>query len=42
MDYQKIRDIIANSTKKTPVTVFVRHDGPLEVESSEEMKVFPA
>ncbi len=41
MDYQKIRDIIANSVKTTPVTVYVRHEGALEVEASEEVKVFP-
>jgi tetrahydrodipicolinate N-acetyltransferase len=41
MDYEKIRDIIANAEKKTPVTVHVRHDGPLEVEASEALKVFP-
>jgi tetrahydrodipicolinate N-acetyltransferase len=42
MDYQKIRDMIANSRKRTPVTVFVRHDGPLDVAPSDELKVFPA
>jgi tetrahydrodipicolinate N-acetyltransferase len=42
MDYQKIRDIIANATKKTPVTVHVRHDGPLDVDAHDELKVFPA
>ncbi|MFW5952243.1 MAG: 2,3,4,5-tetrahydropyridine-2,6-dicarboxylate N-acetyltransferase [Gemmatimonadota bacterium] len=42
MDYEKIRDIIANSKKATPVTVHVRHTGPLEVEESEAVKVFPA
>ena len=41
MDYQKIRDIIANARKTTPVTVYVRHDGPLDVEPSPELKVFP-
>jgi tetrahydrodipicolinate N-acetyltransferase len=41
MDYQQIRDIIANSTKKTPVTVHIRHDGPLEVEADDDLKVFP-
>jgi hypothetical protein len=29
MDYQEIRDLIANARKRTPVTVFVRHDGEL-------------
>jgi tetrahydrodipicolinate N-acetyltransferase len=42
MDYEKIRDIIANSRKKTPVTVYVRHEGVLEVEPGEELKAFPA
>lgn len=41
MDYEQIRDIIANARKRTPVTVYVRHDGPLEVEEAEELKVFP-
>jgi tetrahydrodipicolinate N-acetyltransferase len=42
MDYQEIRDLIANARKKTPVTVFVRHEGPLEVTGSgDELKVFP-
>ena len=41
MDYQQIRDIIANSHKRTPVTVYVRHEGPLEVEAGEDLKVFP-
>ena len=41
MDYEQIRDIIANARKKTPVTVHVRHDGELEVPESDELKVFP-
>ena len=41
MDYEKIRDLIANSKKSTPVTVWVRHDGPLAVTESEDLKVFP-
>ena len=41
MDYQEIRDIIANARKKTPVTVHVRHDGELDVEPSDALKVFP-
>lgn len=41
MDYEQIRDIIANARKTTPVTVHVRHDGELDVEPSEELKVFP-
>jgi tetrahydrodipicolinate N-acetyltransferase len=42
MDYEKIRDIIATARKKTPVRVYVRHEGPLAVEAGEELKVFPA
>ncbi|MDX1675388.1 MAG: 2,3,4,5-tetrahydropyridine-2,6-dicarboxylate N-acetyltransferase [Longimicrobiales bacterium] len=41
MDYQQIRDIIANARKKTPVTVHVRHDGELETPESDALKVFP-
>lgn len=41
MDYQEIRDIIANAEKKTPVRVLVRHDGELDVESDDELRVFP-
>lgn len=41
MDYQEIRDLISNARKKTPVTVHVRHAGELEVELSEDLKVFP-
>lgn len=41
MDYERIRDIIANARKRTPVTVYVRHDGDLAAESSEDLKVFP-
>ncbi len=42
MDYQQIRDIIASSRKKTPVTVHVRHDGDLDIEPDDELLVFPA
>ncbi len=42
MDYEQIRDIIANARKRTPVTVHVRHDGPWSVEADDELKVFPA
>lgn len=42
MDYETIRDIIAGSRKTTPVTVHVRHEGPLPVEADDELKVFPA
>jgi tetrahydrodipicolinate N-acetyltransferase len=41
MDYQEIRDLIANARKRTPVTAFVRHDGDLRVDASEDVKVFP-
>jgi tetrahydrodipicolinate N-acetyltransferase len=42
MDYEKIRDIIANARKKTPVTVHIRHEGELSIEPDEELQVFPA
>ena len=41
MDYQEIRDLIANAKKKTPVTVFVRHEGELPEHNSGELKTFP-
>ena len=41
MDYQQIRDLIANARKRTPVTVFVRHDGELGIAVSDDVKVFP-
>jgi hypothetical protein len=41
MDYQQIRDLIANARKRTPVTVYVRHDDGLTIEASEDIKVFP-
>jgi tetrahydrodipicolinate N-acetyltransferase len=41
MDYQEIRDLIANARKKTPVHVYVRHRGELKVAASEDLKVFP-
>jgi tetrahydrodipicolinate N-acetyltransferase len=41
MDYQQIRDLIANARKRTPVTVFVRHDDGLTIEASEDIKLFP-
>jgi tetrahydrodipicolinate N-acetyltransferase len=41
MDYQEIRDLIANAHKRTPVTVHIRHTGELPVEPSAELKVFP-
>jgi tetrahydrodipicolinate N-acetyltransferase len=41
MDYQEIRDLIANAHKRTPVTVHVRHDGELAAAEPDEVKVFP-
>lgn len=41
MDYQEIRDLIANARKKTPVTCYVRHDGELDVPQDDELKSFP-
>ncbi|HEX9108014.1 MAG TPA: 2,3,4,5-tetrahydropyridine-2,6-dicarboxylate N-acetyltransferase [Longimicrobiales bacterium] len=41
MDYQEIRDLIANARKVTPVTVYVRHEGELEVEEGEGLHVYP-
>ena len=40
MDYQEIRDLIANARKRTPVTALVRHTGPLP-EPAPELLVFP-
>ena len=39
MDYQEIRDLIANAKKKTPVTVFVRHDADLT--GDREVQLYP-
>jgi tetrahydrodipicolinate N-acetyltransferase len=41
MDYQEIRDLISNARKRTPVTVFVRHEGELDTAADDDMKVFP-
>lgn len=41
MDYQEIRDLIANARKRTPVTVHVRHEGELGEDGGEDVKVFP-
>ena len=41
MDYQEIRDLIANAKKKTPVHVYVRHRGELAVTTGDDVKVFP-
>jgi tetrahydrodipicolinate N-acetyltransferase len=42
MDYQEIRDLIANARKRTPVTVHVRHEGQLDAADPRELKAFPA
>lgn len=42
MDYEQIRDLIANATKTTPVTAYVRHTGPLDVAASDGLEVYPA
>lgn len=42
MDYQEIRDLIANAKKKTPVVVYVRHDEPLAAKAAEDVRIFPA
>lgn len=45
MDYEEIRDIIANARKKTPVRAYVRHDGELSADRGTdpaELKVFPS
>jgi tetrahydrodipicolinate N-acetyltransferase len=41
MDYQEIRDLIANARKKTPVTAYVRHDAELVVVEDGELRAFP-
>jgi tetrahydrodipicolinate N-acetyltransferase len=42
MDYQEIRDLIANARKRTPVTAFVRHDGELALDvENEDVRAFP-
>lgn len=41
MDYETIRDIIANARKKTPVRVYVRHQGEWDVEVDDELQVYP-
>lgn len=42
VDFQEIRDLIANARKRTPVRVYVRHEGPLPATSDDELMVFPA
>jgi tetrahydrodipicolinate N-acetyltransferase len=42
MDYQAIRDLIANARKRTPVTALVRHDGDLpEPSAGADLMAFP-
>ncbi|HEX6939992.1 MAG TPA: 2,3,4,5-tetrahydropyridine-2,6-dicarboxylate N-acetyltransferase [Longimicrobiales bacterium] len=41
MDYEAIRDIIANAKKTTPVRAYIRHDGALEVDDGDGLLVFP-
>lgn len=41
MDYQEIRDLISNARKRTPVTVYVRHEGELDGASGDDLMVFP-
>ena len=41
MDYQEIRDLIANARKRTPVTVFVRHTGELDDAGNADVMLFP-
>ncbi|HEX7089813.1 MAG TPA: 2,3,4,5-tetrahydropyridine-2,6-dicarboxylate N-acetyltransferase [Longimicrobiales bacterium] len=41
MDYQQISRIISDSRKRTPVRVWIRHEGELGVEPAEDLLVFP-
>lgn len=41
LDYEKIRDLIANARKRTPVTAWVRHEGPLSEPEGDDVMVFP-
>ena len=41
MDYQEIRDLIANARKRTPVTALLRHDEPLPLEDDADLQVYP-
>lgn len=41
MDYQEIRDLISNARKRTPVTVYVRHEGELGSAAADDLMVFP-
>lgn len=42
MDYETIRDLIANARKRTPVRVYIRHDGTLKIDADDDLMVFPA
>jgi len=41
VDYEQIRDIIANARKRTPVRAYVRHDGPLDLAEGEGVQIYP-
>ncbi|HEX6063300.1 MAG TPA: 2,3,4,5-tetrahydropyridine-2,6-dicarboxylate N-acetyltransferase [Longimicrobiales bacterium] len=41
MDYQEIRDLIANAKKKTPVQAFVRHRHVLDLTANDDLRIFP-
>lgn len=41
MDYQEIRDLIANAKKKTPVQAFVRHRHALNLTAHDDLRIFP-
>lgn len=41
MDYQEIRDLIANARKKTPVQAFVRHRHVLDLAANDDLRIFP-
>ena len=41
MDYQEIRDLIANAKKKTPVQAFVRHRHVLNLTANDDLRIFP-
>jgi len=41
MDYQEIRDLIANARKRTPVTAHVRHSGELPAQGAADVMSFP-
>ncbi|HEX6559080.1 MAG TPA: 2,3,4,5-tetrahydropyridine-2,6-dicarboxylate N-acetyltransferase [Longimicrobiales bacterium] len=41
MDYQEIRDLIANAKKRTPVVAYLRHRSDLDIAATEDLKVFP-